>query len=170
MTKEDKVKLKDLKDQLDKQSKGEDVLSSKPEDRLVTQDSYVKADSSKLIKITTDELSLLKGIEEKLTSQMKLDKQLYQTNKNRLKQLVIDKQREIDDKLSKERKKNTIKAENIQYQHDIMEKYYQEQNERLKQRNLMIEKKRKKDLDELTRFKKSYVRKLHTQFKEATKP
>ena len=166
LTKQDNVKLEDLRKELTQTQTKDSVLSSKPGDTLQQVDSYIPSDTSKVIQITADELSLLETIEDKVIQQMKLDKELYQQNKNHLKQLVIDKQRQIDDKLAKEGKINAIKASNLQYQQDIMEKYYEEQKQRLRKRTTMIEQKRKKDQLELSRFKQSYVRKLHNHYEK----
>ena len=81
--------------------------------------------------------------------------------------MVIDKQREIDDKLSKQQKANSIKSDNLRYQQDVMEKYYQEQKELLQTRARMIEQKRQKDKQELSRLKQSYVKKLNAQYNRA---
>ena len=167
LTKQDNVQLQDLQKELQQKTTKGDLLSSKPEDQLMTGDSYIPSDTHKMLSITADELTALQSIEDKVIQQMKLDKELYQQNKNRLKQLVIDKQREIDDKLSKQQKANSIKSDNLRYQQDVMEKYYQEQKELLQTRARMIEQKRQKDKQELSRLKQSYVKKLNAQYNRA---
>lgn len=154
--KEDKKKEKETKR---KRLSLYERFFGKTDESVLKEGSYIPPDK-KMLQIAEQELNEYKGIRDKLTEQIKLDKLRKSDQINFIKQEVTEKLKKIE--YDERSKKDKLSAEyrNLIQLKEELEKAGKSQLKMLKEREELMDKKRKQDLDELNNLYLQYIQKI----------
>ena len=134
-------------------------LFGETDETVLKKGSYIPPDK-KMIQIAEEELTEYKEVREKLTDQIKRDKMKKDDEISSLKRDVSDRLKELEYiERSKEDKLST-EYRNLLRLKDELEKASQKKLDILQQREDLIEKKRRQDLDELNKLYEEYVERI----------
>ena len=158
------------KDQVDI-SQTPPILTSDPNDVLVTDSSYTPLDDddTSLLSVTRLEINKLRNVENSITEQLIQDKLKYEQDKNKLKQILIDEKNKLNDETTKLNMIDSIKQSNLNFKDSVIQKEIDEKMRFLEKKTAMYEKQRLKDIKEFELFKKQYFLKLNKELKNQFK-